>query len=195
MDGALWPVVLLLSGLALLVLELFLPTGGLLGVFAVVSIVAGVVVGFGNDTSFGTVLLVVALVAAPTVLAVGVHFWPKTPLGRRILGTPPADDLAERPGQKIRAELDALVGKVGTAISAMRPSGTVRMRQKVYDAVADGMAIEIGQHVRATAVRHNRLIVVPCERNPDTGTRETSEDFLSQSADAFGEDPFEDPLA
>ena len=194
MDGALWPVILLVSGLGLLVLELFLPTGGLLGVFAVISIGAGVVVGFGNGVRFGTVLLVVALVASPAVLAVGVHFWPKTPLGRRILGTPPADGLAERPGQKIRVELDALVGKVGIAVSVMRPSGTVRMGKKVYDAVADGMAIEAGQVIRATAVRHNRLIVVPSNRNTDTEAGETSEDFLSQSADAFGEDPFEDPL-
>ena len=53
----------------------------------------------------------------------------------------------------------ALVGKIGTSDSILRPSGRAVFDGKVYDVVADGAYIEPGKGIIVTRVRGNRIIV------------------------------------
>ena len=76
--------------LLVMVLEVFIPSGGLLGFISIAAIVAAVATAFAEQ-GIGAGLLVLAetAVAVPATLAIAFHLFPATPLGRRILPTPP----------------------------------------------------------------------------------------------------------
>ena len=89
MHSLLWVASLLLIGLAVMVLEVFVPSGGVLGFLSVTAIVAAIVMAFlEQGPAFGMAVLAVAFVAVPAVLALALRWFPETPLGRRVL--PPA---------------------------------------------------------------------------------------------------------
>ena len=48
MDALLWSILLLLLGLALIALEVFVPSGGVLGVLAALALIASIVVAFSG---------------------------------------------------------------------------------------------------------------------------------------------------
>ena len=63
-----WAIVLLVLGCGLLVLEVFIPSGGLLGFFAFVAIVGSMVMAFRRDTTTGLSFMAVAVFAVPVVI-------------------------------------------------------------------------------------------------------------------------------
>ena len=91
----------------------------------------------------------------------------------------------------LRDELNQLIGRQGTARSAMLPGGAVKIDGKTYEAVCESGSIEAGEVIEVAKVRNNRLVV----RRRKTSTEADSPgDILSQPIDSMGIDPFEDPL-
>ena len=167
MEPLVWSLVLLVLGLAIIVLEMFVPSGGVLGVIAAMCVVAAIVVAFVSSFKFGIGMLLFASVAIPALLALMIHTWPNTPLGRRILIQPPADEDDVLPDTPEYRGLKVLIGKRGVAKSMMMPSGAVSIDGRTYDAVGEGTAIEAGETVQVIAVRMNRLEVRKVERMSD----------------------------
>lgn len=90
MDALVWIVALLVVGLAVLVLEVFLPSGGVLGFLSVLAIGAAIVMAFVEQgAALGLTVLAISFVAVPAVLALAFRWFPDTPLGRRVLPPPP----------------------------------------------------------------------------------------------------------
>ena len=190
-DLLLWASILLLIGLALAFLEVFVPSGGVLGFLSVVSIVAAIVLAFRHGTWSGIGFFGVTIVALPVGMILALQYWPKTPMGRRILLPLPSGEEVLPDSQK-RRNLRALVGKLGRAKSLMLPSGAVTIDGQTIDAVSEGMAIEAGQMVRVVEVRGTRIVVRPVDEQSAPG--ELDEDALKRPFDTLGLDPFEDPL-
>lgn len=192
MDPLFFSIVLLLLGLVFLVLEIFIPSGGALGLFAGLSLVASVAVAFTGGAKLGTLTLLAVLVVAPAVLMIGVRVWPSTPLGRRILGEPqdPAEIL---PNTKESQNRQQLLGQYGIANTNMRPNGWVMIDGQGYDAISEGMPIDAGQRLRVVAVRTNRIVVSPVDRLPP-GDDEAGESLLSRPIEELGLEPFDSPL-
>jgi membrane-bound ClpP family serine protease len=193
MDALMWATLLLVVGLGLIVLELFIPSGGVLGILASLAIIASLVVAFTGGWISGVIMMVTMMIVLPLAIAGAIRWWPHTPMGRMVvLETPEMED--ERyPDADDRRSLDALIGRRGTAKSKMLPSGAIVIDGRVYDALAEGMAIEPGQPVRVTAIRTNRLIVMLDDAAP-AGPVEDA-DLLSQPAEPFGIDPLDESPA
>ncbi len=191
MDPLFWSSLLLLIGLLLVVGEVFVPTGGLLGFLAVLAVLASVVVAFLNrGLETGLIFLSITAVTVPITLALAFRYWPKTPMGKRLLLEPQRADEA-LPDSPQRRKLRDLVGKVGKADTMMLPSGGVTVLGMSIDAVSEGMAIEAGQRVRVTAVRGNRVVVRPVADDDDEVARPAG-DILSTPIESLGIDPFDD---
>jgi len=161
-DPLIWSLLLLLLALVLLVLELFIPSGGVLGVLAAVAVAVAVVMAFFDSRPYvGPIVSVVAVVGVPLTIYVAVRFWPQTPLGNLILIRNPPGSGSEY--QEATEQLKTLIGKHGVAKSKMLPSGLVVIESKTYDAVSDGVPVEADQPIRVIAIRNNRPVVRPVE--------------------------------
>lgn len=192
MDALGWAVVLLTIGLALAVLEVFIPSGGLIGFLSALSTIAGVCLAFSHGSWYGLSFLGFTLLAIPFLLSFAFRWWPHTPIGKRImLDVPSADDVL--PDNEFRRGLRDLVGQVGQAKATMLPSGAIEVAGRVYDAVSEGMAIDPGQFVRVIEVRGSRVVVRPL--GPDELPQEPGAGDLKRPLTAEGPDTFEDPFA
>ena len=57
------------------------------------------------------------------------------------------------------AELEALVGMKGEAVTVLRPIGTIRIDGKRYDAMAETGSIESGATIEVSTVYDNQIKV------------------------------------
>lgn len=185
----LWVALLIILGLALACLEVFIPSGGVLGFLSVSSVVAAVVLGFVQGPGYGLATLGAAIVVIPSAIAMALKVLPHTPMGKRLLlQAPRGDDVL--PTERLQ-ELQQLVGKVGQAKSPMLPSGAMLLEGRTINAQSDGTPIDAGQWVRVVDVRGNRVVVQPVEAAPPVDGPED----LSQPIDTLAPDPFRDELA
>lgn len=193
MDPILLPILLLLAGFGCLLLDFFLPTGGVLSFFAAIAIVAAIVLGFMEGATFGLILLVSTAVVLPALFAAAIKFWPHTPLGKLILiQRPTREDVLPEAIRDHR--LESLVGRHGTSKCKMLPGGAVSVEGKTYDAVSDGTPIDNGEYVEVVAVRNNRLVVRLIQQ-PKLVEETDENDLLARPANSVGIDASDDPLA
>ena len=185
-----WAVVLLVVGCGILVLEIFIPSGGLLSFLAFVALVASLIVAFNQSVTTGLSFMAVSVLAVPLAIGIAFKLWPKTPMGKAILGELPTEE-ETRPDDPRRE----LVGRVGVAQSLMLPSGAVLIDGKLIDAVSQGIAIDPGQPVVVVEVKANRVMVRPASADETQSAAVAPDDVLSRPIEEFGFDSLEDPLA
>jgi len=153
-----------LAGL-ILVLELFIPSGGLLGALSGIAAIAGVVSFFRFSTGWGLTALGALIVLAPVSVSLLLKVWPHTPVGRRmILGSPGSESAELARSQALareqeRLDLEALVGQHGEALTDLRPVGEIRIGAEHHEAIALGPALERGAAVRVVDVDGSTLKV------------------------------------
>lgn len=192
MDPLVWSALLLLLGLTLVVVEVFIPSGGVLGFLAIAALVSGVVMAFyhhGAETGF--LFLGITAITVPIALGMAFRWWPQTPMGRRLLlEVPDAEEVL--PDSPQRRFLRQMVGKVGVAKTLMLPSGAVAVDDHTIDALSEGIPIEAGQRVRIVEVRGNRVIVRPVA---DEVADADASDVLSRPLESLGLDSLEEPLS
>lgn len=198
MEPLVWSIVLLIVALALVVLELFVPSGGVLGFLAAAAAVACVVVAFTGGPRLGFVMLLAVTVLVPVVLVTAVQWWPHTPIGRLVLNAPPENPDDVLPDSEEYRGLRPLIGRTGKAESKMLPSGAVLIDGRSYDAVSEGTPIDKGELVKVVDVRTNRIVVRSLGETASSGSPgepEPARDVLSQPVESLGLDGFDEPLA
>ncbi len=191
-DPWVWAAMLIVVAIGLAVLELFVPSGGILAFLSIASIVAALILAFMSGPVVGLGFLVAVLIGLPTGLAMAVKWWPHTPIGRRILlrvggseETLPDDDFHQG--------LKDLVGRTGQAKSKMLPSGAIVVDGRTIDAYSEGVAIEPGQRVIVMEVHGTNVMVRPQEDDETPPSKESG--GLSQPIDSIAPDPFDDTTA
>jgi len=189
-----WSIVLVVIGILILLLELFVPSAGILGIASVILLVAGIVIGFSVNFSLGVALMVCTLLGVLLLFALMVKVWPHTPLGRGILITPVDSPDDVLPDAEYLNEIRQSIGKLGRAETKMLPSGTVMIDGQTFDALSDGLPIEQGQAIKVVAVKGNRIIVEPYSGEVDGDLPAADSDMLSQPIEDLGIDGLDDPL-
>jgi membrane-bound ClpP family serine protease len=166
MSSLVWILLLLAVGLALILLEVFVPSGGVLGLLAVTALVVGIVMAFlEGGLATGMAVLGGAFVAVPAVLMVAFRWFPSTPLGRRVLPPPPAaDDVL--PDLADRRRLRELVGRPGRTLGELLPWGRVEVDGQTFEAVSDGRPLAAGAAIEVTAVQGRSLVVRQASEAP-----------------------------
>ncbi len=66
--------------LGLLALELFIPSGGLLGVAAAASLICSIILGFMHSLAAGAVVMISSAIGIPALISLGLKIWPRTAL-------------------------------------------------------------------------------------------------------------------
>ncbi len=200
MDELTIALLLLAIGFILIVLELFIPSGGILGIGSVVCIIAGIIFAFYGGIQQGSIVLTFTVLFVPVFLYGMLKLWPHTAIGRRILIQPRSKGENDDDSDPSLA-LKKLIGCIGVAKSPMLPSGMIVIDEQRYDSVSDGISIEVGQKVEVIDVRTNRLIVRPYQKNSNQMESQSNhlpskaDDVLAHPIEEFGLDALDDPLA
>lgn len=149
-----WGLVLLAAAVLITVIEIFVPTGGVLALISVVVAGAGVVCLWQVDGFWGLGGLLGSVVLLPTVFITGVSLWTNTSAGRRAIGMPSDEELEARRMKdlSVRKSRESLIGKEGVVLTELRPVGTIELDGKRVDALAEVGFIASGARVRVTSV-------------------------------------------
>lgn len=148
---------LIVIGLALLVAELFIPSGGVLFLLSSLCILGGVVLTFiYGDTATGMITLLSVFVVVPAMAVAMFYVWPYTPMGRRLILPDQDATIANLP---VNLEMDGLRGKFGRALSDLRPAGAVEFDGRRVDTISEGMMVPAGSWVRCVDVRAGTVVV------------------------------------
>lgn len=169
---------LLALAIVLLVLDLFIPTAGVLAILTGVAAVASIASMFVYDATWGGIYLVIVCAGSPLAVILAFKVWSKTPIANRMVLKGGADGAAESHGRgadeaatdlsrathgvaarATAAQLAAFVGKHGVAATTLRPVGFVRVEGARLDAVAESGFIEAGRAVRVLEALEGQLKV------------------------------------
>ena len=150
---------LMIAGLIAIIVEFFVPAGGLVGILGVASIVGGVVMmymQYGN--TLGSIFLILALVLVPALVVFYFKVFPRTFMGKRLI----LGEEQKREGgyasytEKRYADL---VGKMGTALTVLRPSGMISIDRQKFSVVTAGEFIDQDKPVKVVKVEGSRIVV------------------------------------
>src|SRR5262245_44828670 len=114
MTPALLICLLFAAGAVLLVLEMFLPTQGLLGLIGIAATIWGIVQGFMLSQWLGLGLLIGTVACIPFAWTIALSIWPRSPIGKRMML------------HEVRSPIQqpaAAIGQRGITVSELRPSG------------------------------------------------------------------------
>ncbi|MEL7472700.1 MAG: NfeD family protein [Planctomycetota bacterium] len=157
-----WGLGLLGLGVVLIAVELFIPSGGLIAVGAAIAAIAGVVMLFRHDSTWGLIGMLGVVVLGPMAGAFALRVYPNTPLGRKMIYGDTGEDIALEQAERMDRERDAalaLLDAEGEALTDLRPVGTVLIEGERVEALAEGDLIELGARVRVTRVEHGQVKV------------------------------------
>lgn len=159
MTATIWVALLLLIGLAVMMLEVFIPSGGILGFVSVAAILAAVGTAFLQIGAVaGMTVLAITVLAVPTVLSLAFRWFPETSLGRRVL-PPPPDPADVLPDATRRRQLREFIGRSGHAVGELLPWGTVEIGDLMVEAMSESGPIAPGTAIEVVGVQGMSLVV------------------------------------
>ena len=141
------PTLLYLLGLALVVVELFIPSGGIISIAALLCLGYSIYQIFQLSSLLG--FLVVLLTSGYVVWVVrwGLR---RLTLSSGVEGSASGRDVSEARER---------VGQVGRAVTPLRPAGVAMFADRRLDVVTGGAFIEAGGHVEIVSADGNRIVV------------------------------------
>jgi membrane-bound ClpP family serine protease len=163
---------LFILGLVLILLEVFvLPGFGAAGIIGILLMLAGLALvtvervpdNWSEVSALGGKMAVylLGMIASFGLALLIARYLPNIPYANRLMLVPPTekpgtDDEPVLPGAALAA---SLLGAVGTAVTVLRPAGTVRFGDRYVDVVTEGGYIPAGARVQVVEVEGTRIVV------------------------------------
>ncbi len=148
-------IVFFVLGIAFIVAELFVP-GGILGVLGFASIVASLYIASGNVMNMTISLLIAFVIAIVASILLVKVFGKRMKLFNKFILR---DSTNTKSGYVSNKSRNDLIGKEGTALTILRPSGTALIIDERVDVVSEGTYIEKGQKIKVVKVEGSRIVV------------------------------------
>ncbi len=157
MEDVTLALLLYVVGIAVLVLEIFIPSHGVLGIAGLGFLVGGIVFAFRISSGVGYAAVLFAVVLVPTGVVLTVKYWYRLPVGKRM--APPNPIVTESDLGFHTAQLEDLVGKTGRSLTPLRPVGSCEFDNRRVQCVAEMGSIERDVKVEGIAIRGRDLVV------------------------------------
>ena len=151
----LYHIAVFLAGVLMIIVEILLPTVGLLAGLGVAAMLYSIVLALGGDIG-ALAALGIALIISVAAFMLIVSRLPSSKLGNKmVLRT----SSREEAGYVSAAQQSELVGKTGEVLTELRPSGTVRIDGRPVDVISEGAFIQKGAQVVVLSVNGSRIVV------------------------------------
>lgn len=148
-------IALFIIGVVLLIIEIFVSSFGILGILGIVCLFSSVVMAAYN-TKQAALNLSIAFVLAVIVLAIFIKIFKHRGVWNRFILR---DSLTTEEGYTSADSRTELVGRTGTALTPLRPAGTVQIGEDRIDVVTSGEFIPAGTSVIVIQVEGSRIVV------------------------------------
>jgi membrane-bound serine protease (ClpP class) len=150
-------VLLYFACAALIIAEVFVPSGGLISICALACLIGGVAIFFHHSMVTGWIGVFSAAIMIPLVLIIAYKIFPKTKFGKSVTLTPPT----RRQGDAIpdTPRLQELLGTVGVVLTPLRPVGMCDFSGQRVECVAESGYVDKGQKVKVINVESTQLTV------------------------------------
>jgi len=148
------PIILQVIGLLVIIVEIIIPSGGLLGILALGLFGYSLYDVFTNiSSSAGMTFVVSDIICIPIVILFGFKLLAKSPVTLR-------KSLSSENGVVAQsAEIEHFVGKEGIAFTDLRPSGIAMIEDQRLDVVTEGKYLNKDTKVVVVSVSGNQIIV------------------------------------
>lgn len=156
-------IVLLIVALALVVMEVFIPSGGMIFVISVVTILSSIWCAkkawWDSNPAAWWSYITALVVLIPSSVVTAFFIFPRTSLGRKyLLEAPSLAEVTAYVDEELR--LKQLIGREGVAVTLMNPGGLVLVDGERLHCESEGMLLlEPDERVVVVAVKGNRLVV------------------------------------
>lgn len=142
-------------GIVLLILEMFIPSFGLLSVLGAICLFGGVMMA-SSDPKEASISLGIAFLFAVVIVAVSFKYLRHRGTWNRFILQ---DQLTTDKGFTSGPNKTVYLGKQGEAITPLRPAGTAQIDGHRIDVVTDGSFISSGKPVEVVEVEGTRVVV------------------------------------
>lgn len=153
------PVIIsFIAGIALLVLEAFMPGFGLPGISGIILQIVAVTLtwlGHGPLAALGMTLVILSLDAIAISLALHSATKGKLSKSKIIL----RDTESNEAGYRSNTDLEVFLGKEGVTTTVLRPTGMAEFDGVRLNVVSEGEFVQMGVKVRITSVEGSRILV------------------------------------
>ena len=185
MDYSLLAIIFLGVGLALLVAEVFIPSGGFILVLALSAVGASLYCAWEQwwDTSpqWWWLFLMTVLLAMPTVMGGAFFVLPRTRFGNRVLLEAPTREEVTA-FRRDREHLTEMVGQRGVTLTKLSPGGLAQVNGERIHCESPSILVPAGVTVEVIQVRGNRIVVRPVPETDSPGDAFLAEDDASSDA-------------
>jgi len=160
-----WSCLLFAVGVLIAIIEVMIPSGGLLAVVALFCFCSSIACAYEHSGWAAIVMGCAQGICVPLTILWAFKVLPKTSLGKKlILATPDQrrGDENQKDNRQLTLQIEQyqnLVGCEGVLVTPLRPSGTVEINGERISVVSDGEPIPKGTRVRVTQVEGNRIVV------------------------------------
>ena len=151
----LYQIAIFLAGILCIIVEMLLPTVGLLAGVGVAAMLYSVVLGLGGDIN-ALYAMLIAFTAAIVLFALIVKRLPSSRLWSHVVLK---DQSRTNRGYVSSTPKDNLLGKTGEVLSELRPAGSALIDGVPVDVVSEGVFVAKGTAVRVVAVEGSRVVV------------------------------------
>lgn len=148
-------IAVFLAGILCIIIEMLMPTVGLLAGAGVAAMLYSVVMTLGGDINAVYVMLV-SFAMAVFIFALIVKKLPSSKLWNRLT----LKDKSNTANGYVSAEpREELLGKRGIVVTELRPSGSALIADKLVDVISEGAFLTKGEKIIVVAVNGNRVLV------------------------------------
>ena len=148
-------IAVFLAGILCIIIEMLMPTVGLLAGAGVVAMLYSVVMTLGGDIN-AVYAMLVSFAIAVFIFALIVKKLPSSKLWNRLT----LKDKSNTANGYVSAEpREELLGKRGIVVTELRPSGSALIADKLVDVISEGAFLTKGEKIIVVAVNGNRVLV------------------------------------
>ncbi|MHC4757304.1 MAG: NfeD family protein [Planctomycetota bacterium] len=142
---------------ALLIAEVFVPSGGIISIIALGCLIGGVAIFFNHSKAAGFAGIFVAILMIPAVVILTYKVFPKTKFGKSILLSPPEREKGDAiPDTN---ELQKMLGSEGKVITPLRPVGMCEISGQRIECVAESGYVDKDKKIKVIRVQGTQLTV------------------------------------
>ena len=142
---------------ALIIAEVFVPSGGIISICALACLIGGLVIFFRHSTTVGWIGVIVAVIMIPSVLVVAYKIFPTTRFGKSVTLAPPKREQGDAIPDTV--ELKEMPGAVGQVLTPLRPVGMCDFSGQRIECVAESGYVDKGKKVKVIRVQGTQLTV------------------------------------